>query len=165
MSRWWRGRDACLRGARAYTEHKISMGRTLSLLARLPRLEADGVTHRRECECVRCDAGFRPSEHERAEARRRFEAQRARERAGRAVARAEERLRMKQAVVDEYVDVQVKAADDQIRALRAARERGADDGRLAQLWELRRTGMSLEDALAEIDKQWAQQGSNLRPTD
>ncbi len=37
------------------------MGRNLSLLAHLPRFEADGVTHRRDCECVRCDAGYRPT--------------------------------------------------------------------------------------------------------
>ena len=114
---------------------------------------------------MRCDAGFRPSEHERAEARRRFEAQRARERSGRALARVEERARMKQEAVDEYVDTQVKAVDDQIRALRAARDRGADDRRLADLWELRRAGMSLREALDEVERRWAQQGSNLRPTD
>ena len=57
------------------------MGRTLSLLARLPRLEEDGVTHRRDCECVRCDAGYRPTEHERADARRRIGEQKAREQA------------------------------------------------------------------------------------
>jgi len=67
------------------------MGRTLSLLARLPRLETDGVTHRRDCECVRCDAGFRPTERERVEARRRISDKRAREQAARDVARREER--------------------------------------------------------------------------
>ena len=92
-------------------------------------------------------------------------AQRARERAGRALARAEERARMKQAVVDEYVDTQVKAVDDQVRALRDARERSAEDRRRADLWELRRAGMSLQQALDEVEKRWAQQGSNLRPTD
>ena len=141
------------------------MARNLSLLTRLPRLEQDGVTHRRDCECARCDAGFGPSEQERAEARRRFGAQRARERMARALTRAEERARMKQAHVDEFVDAQVKAADDQVRALREARERASRDERLAALWELRRAGLSLRDALDEVEKRWAQQGSNLRPTD
>ena len=45
------------------------MGRTLSLLTHLPRFEPDGTTHRRDCECVRCDAGFRPTEEERRVAR------------------------------------------------------------------------------------------------
>jgi hypothetical protein len=141
------------------------MGRNLSLLARPPRLEEDGVTHRRECECVRCDAGFRPSEHERLAARRRFDAQRARERTARAQARTEERARMKRDEFEGYVDGQVQAADEQVIALRAARERVARDQRLAELWQLRRAGLSLRDALDEVEKRWAQQGSNLRPED
>jgi len=128
------------------------MGRTLSLLARLPRFEADGVTHRRDCECVRCDAGFRPTEQERAEARRRMGAQRAREQAAQAALRRKERERVKLAVVDVYVDEQVRAADVQVRALREARDRAAADQRLAQLWELRRAGWSLREALEEVER-------------
>ena len=129
-----------------------AMGRTLSLLARLPRFEDDGVTHRRDCECVRCDAGFRPTEQERVEARRRFGAQRAREQAARVELRRKERERMKLAVVDVYVDEQVRAADAQVKALREARDRAAADARLAQLWELRRAGWSLRDALEEVER-------------
>ena len=128
------------------------MGRTLSLLARLPRFEVDGVTHARDCECVRCDAGYRPTEHEREEARRRFEEQKAREQAARAEVRRKERERMKIAVLDVFVDGQVKAANDQVRNLREARARAASDPRLAQLWELRRAGMSLADALEEVER-------------
>jgi hypothetical protein len=128
------------------------MGRTLSLLARLPRFEADGLTHRRDCECVRCDAGFRPTEQERVEARRRFGAQRAREQAAQVELRRKERERMKLAVVDVYVDEQVRAADAQVKALREARDRAAADARLAQLWELRRAGWSLRDALEEVER-------------
>ena len=128
------------------------MGRTLSLLARLPRFEADGILHRRDCECVRCDAGFRPTEHERAEAERRIGALKAREQAARAEARRKERERMKLAVVDVYMDEQVRAANEQVRALREARDRAAADQRLAQLWELRRAGWSLRDALEEIER-------------
>jgi hypothetical protein len=128
------------------------MGRTLSLLARLPRLEEDGLTHRRDCECVRCDAGFRPTEHERAEARRRVGEHKAREQAARAMARKKERERMNQAVVDVYVDEQVRAANQQLRALREARDRAAADERLAQLWQLRRDGWSLRDALEEVER-------------
>src|SRR5262245_41754277 len=102
------------------------MGRNLSLLVRLPRVEADGVTHRRDCECVRCDAGFRPSEHERVEARRRFEhgqaRERGRERTARALERSRERALMKQAEREVYVDAQVRMADAQVQALREARE-------------------------------------------
>jgi hypothetical protein len=59
---------------------------------------------------------------------------------------------MNQAVVDVYVDEQLRATDRQVRALREARERAAADQRLAQLWELRRGGWSLEAALEEVDR-------------
>lgn len=59
---------------------------------------------------------------------------------------------MNQAVVDVYVDEQVRAANRQVQALREARERAAADERLAQLWELRRGGWSLEEALHEVDR-------------
>jgi hypothetical protein len=129
-----------------------AMGRTLSLLARLPRFEDDGITHRRDCECVRCDAGFRPTEQERAVARSRFGAQKARELAARAEVRRKERERMKLAIVDVYVDEQVRAANAQVRALREARDRAAGDVRLAQLWQLRRAGLSLREALEEVER-------------
>src|SRR6185503_15263370 len=123
------------------------MGRTLSLLARLPRLEEDGVTHRRDCECVRCDAGYRPTETERAAARQRMAAQKARRQAAHILERKQELAIMKQAVVDVFVDGQVKAANDQVRTLREARRRSADDERLAELWRLGRAGLSLPEAL------------------
>jgi hypothetical protein len=132
------------------------MGRNLSLLARLPRVEEDGVTHRRDCECVRCDAGFRPSEQERAEARRRFETRRAREQATKTLERSKERARMKQAIKEAertgYVDAQVRLADVQVRELRAACERAARDARLAELLRLRQAGLSLAAALEEVER-------------
>jgi hypothetical protein len=131
------------------------MGRTLSLLARLPRFEEDGVTHRRDCECVRCDAGFRPTERERAEARRRISEKKALEQATRDVARRRERERMNQAMVTVFVDEQVKAANDQVQALRAARDRVEHDERLVQLWKLRREGWSLREAIEEVDRRAA----------
>jgi len=128
------------------------MGRTLSLLTRLPRLEEDGVTHRRDCECVRCDAGYRPTERERAEARRRIAAKKAREQAAHVMARKRELEVMKQAVMDVFVDGQVKAANDQVQCLRDARDRSAADERLTELWRLRRAGLSLPEALDEVER-------------
>jgi hypothetical protein len=136
------------------------MGRTLSLLARLPRLEEDGLTHRRDCECVRCDAGFRPTERERQVARQRIGEKRAREQAARDIARRMERERMNQALVEVFVDDQVKAANDQVQSLRAARARSATDERLEQLWELRRAGFSLGEAIAEIERRQAAAAAN-----
>ena len=141
------------------------MGRTLSLLARLPRFEDDGVTHRRDCECVRCDAGYRPTEHERAEARRRHGEHKAREQVARDIVRRKERERMKLAVVDVYVDEQVRAANEQVRALREARDRAAADERLAQLWELRRAGLSLRDAIDEVERRASGAGRDERSGD
>ena len=131
------------------------MGRTLSLLARLPRLEEDGVTHRRDCECVRCDAGYRPTEQERTRARQRIAAKKAREQAAHILARKRELEVMKQAVMDLFVDAQVKAANDQVDSLREAKARSASDERLAELWRLRRAGLSLPEALEEVERRAA----------
>ena len=142
------------------------MARTLSLLAHLSRLEPDGVTHRRDCECVRCDAGFRPTEHERTTARLRLEAARAREEAARALARRRERARLKSAALSLELEADIQAVDERISALRAARVRAEHDGRLAMLERLRRAGVPLAEALASVESvAWAQQGSNLRPED
>ena len=63
-------------------------------------MEEDGVTHRRDCPCARCDAGFGPSEHERAQARRRWTEKQAQAAAERAAARKKEGERLKRAEMD-----------------------------------------------------------------
>ncbi len=147
------------------------MGRTLSLLAHLPRLEADGITHRRDCECVRCDAGYRPTEQERTVARQRWDQRRLHEAATRALARQKERAHVRAAAVGLALRAEEAAADARVRALRAARARVDDDRQLALLQSLRRRGMPLAAALIEVERRskdaggWAQQGSNLQPTD
>jgi hypothetical protein len=147
------------------------MGRNLSLLAHLPRLEADGVTHRRDCECVRCDAGYRPTEQERTVARQRWDQRRLHEAATRALARRQERARARAAAVGLVLRAEEEAADARVGALRAAHARADGDPQLALLQSLRRRGMPLAAALVEVERRskdavvWAQQGSNLRPTD
>ena len=128
------------------------MGRNLSLLAHLPRFEADGITHRRDCECVRCDAGYRPTEQERTAARQRFEDRRVREAAARDLARRQERARVRAAAVGLAVGAEVAAADERVRALRAAHARTDGDRRLELLQSLRRTGMTLAAALSEVER-------------
>jgi len=130
------------------------MGRALSLLARLPSFEEDGVTHRRECACARCDAGFGPSENERAEAHRRWTEKQAQAAAERAAARKKEGERLKRAEMDLFVSDQVKAADEQLRRLRVLEERVKSDERLEELWRLRKRGLSLVESMAEIDKKF-----------
>ena len=131
-------------------------GRTLSLLAHGPRLEADGETHRRDCECVRCDAGFRPSEEERRPAHLRWEVRRARAAAERALERRRERARIKQAALALELDAEARAVDARIRALRAARARTEGDERLERLRRLRTAGMPLAAALAEVEREAAE---------
>ena len=131
------------------------MGRSLSLLARLPSFEEDGVTHRRDCDCARCDAGFAPSELERAQARRRWEEKRAQAAAERAASRKLEAERIRRAEVDLFLKDQIRLTDDQLRSLRDLGARVERDPRLDELSRLRRQGMSLRDALAAIDQRFA----------
>lgn len=136
------------------------MGRTLSLLAHLPRLEADGVTHRRDCECVRCDAGFRPTERERTVAHRRWDERRVREVATRALARRQERARVRSETIGLVLGAEVQAANDRVRELRAAHARADGDSRLALLQSLRRTGMPLAAALLEVERRDREESSS-----
>jgi hypothetical protein len=130
------------------------MGRNLSLLASQPRFERDGVTHRRDCDCARCDAGYRPTEHERELAGRRWEEKKARQAAARALARRQEAEQLKRAEMDLFLDGQLKAASDQLRHLHQLEERLRSDQRLEELWRLRREGLSLEEAIAEVDRRF-----------
>jgi hypothetical protein len=126
--------------------------KSLPLLAHLPRLEADGVTHRRDCECVRCDAGFRPTEHDRSAARERWQLTRAQEVASRALDRRRERIRAKKFALVLELEAESKATDEQIGALREARTRADSDDRLALLQRLRQNGVPLTKALELVDR-------------
>lgn len=134
------------------------MARTLSIFRHLPRLEPDGVTHRRDCECPRCDAGYGPSEGERAAARQRWEVEKARAAAERALARRRARLRVKQAALEIQLEGEAKAVDERIRALRAAQARMDQDERLSLLRRLRQQGVPLPEALAEVERARAATG-------
>lgn len=123
-------------------------------MARLPSFEEDGVTHRRDCACARCDAGFGPSELERAEAYRRWTEKQAQAAAERAVARKKEGERLKRAEMDLFVSDQVKAADEHLRRLRALEQRVRSDQRLDELWRLRKRGLSLVESMAEIERKF-----------
>ena len=124
----------------------------LPLLAHLPRLEADGVTHRRDCECVRCDAGFRPTEHDRALARERWQLAKAQQAAARALDRRRQKVRAKKFALVMELDAEAKATDERIVALRAARTRVDDDDRLALLQSLRAEGVPLAEALEIVER-------------
>jgi hypothetical protein len=124
----------------------------LPLLAHLPRLEADGSTHRRDCECVRCDAGYRPTEEQRESARLRWEVARAKAAAERALQRRREQERVRRAALALELGAEARATDDRIQRLRAARVRADGDGRLELLAQLRGAGLPLKEALAEVER-------------
>jgi hypothetical protein len=134
------------------------MGRNLSLLARLPSFEEDGVTHGRDCACARCDAGYGPSEQERAEARRRWDEKVARAAATRALLRKKAGERLKRAETDIFLDGQVEAANDHLRELHRLDARIRRDQRLDELWRLRRGGLSLRAAMDEVDRRFTPDG-------
>ena len=125
---------------------------TLPLLAHLPRLEADGVTHRRDCECVRCDAGFRPTEHDRTVAGDRWQLAKAQQAAARALDRRREKVRAKKFALVMELEAEARATDRHITSLRAARTRTDSDARLAMLQRLRSEGVPLAEALERIDR-------------
>jgi hypothetical protein len=124
----------------------------LPLLAHLPQLEADGITHRRDCECVRCDAGFRPTEHDRTQARERWQLAKAQQAAARALDRRREKVRAKKFALVMELEADARATDQRITALRAARTRVDSDDRLAMLQRLRSEGVPLAEALAKVDR-------------
>lgn len=126
------------------------MGRNLSLLRTLPRLEPDGVTHRRDCECVRCDAGFRPTEADREAAARRWKA---REQAQHAIERKAARRAVKEAQMQIAIRAQVQATEERLRQIADEAKRALQDERMRMFLELRRQGKTIDEAFAIIDGQ------------
>jgi hypothetical protein len=116
------------------------------------RLEADGLTHRRDCECARCDAGFVPTEGERETAARRSAARRGRLAAARAFERKKEMMRLKQLALAAYFTETNMSTDAEVRRLRELRARTLADRRLDELLRLRAEGMRLAEALAEVER-------------
>jgi hypothetical protein len=135
---------------------------------RIARVEPDGVIHRRDCECARCDAGFVPSEAERRAARVHQTARRgghgwradragndlgrARAAAARARERRRERDRLRQLDLQAFFERTNAATDAEIARLRVLRARSLEDRRLDQLLGLRNAGLSLDAAIAEVDR-------------
>ncbi len=124
----------------------------LPLLAHLPRLETDGVTHRRDCECVRCDAGFTPTEHDRTMARERWQLAKAQQAAAKALDRRRAKVRAKRFSLVLELEAEAKATNERIGELRAARTRADSDDRLAMLQQLRRSGVPLAEALELVER-------------
>lgn len=128
------------------------MAKTRSIHGKQERLEEDGATHRRDCECARCEAGFTPTEHDRAIAARRVAVKHGRRAAERAAERKKETARLKQLELADYFRRGNAAADAEVKRLRALRSRAIGDKRMDEFLRLRRLGMAVESALAEVDR-------------
>ena len=112
------------------------------------RLEADGQTHRRDCECPRCEAGFTPTDHDRERAARR------------AAERKKERTRLAQLDLQAYFRAGNATADAEVQRLRDMRNKAMADRRLDELLRLRRDGLPLGLALEEIDRRFPPEGTS-----
>jgi hypothetical protein len=124
----------------------------VTLQPTLPLVEADGQTHRRDCDCPRCDAGFRPSERERDLADRRWQERQEREAAEAALEkkRARDRLRALRTTIRLEEEQRQTAAH--VRSLADTRDRLKKDPRLEALLASRRAGRPVEEAIAEAER-------------
>ncbi|MES1205831.1 MAG: hypothetical protein ABUS79_07825 [Pseudomonadota bacterium] len=128
------------------------MAKTPSIHGKQERLEADGQTHRRDCECARCEAGFTPTEHDRDLAAKRIAGKQGRRAAERAAERKKETARLRQLELTAYFRAGNATADAEVERWRALRARAVGDRRMDEFLQLRRTGWSVEGALAEVDR-------------
>jgi hypothetical protein len=129
------------------------------------RLEADGQTHRRDCECARCEAGFTPTERDREVLIRRVAEKQGRAAAARARERKKERARLAQLDLAAYFRQGNAIANAEVLRLREWRARVLADRRLDELLRLRREGMPLGLALAEIDQRFPPGGPSAAEND
>lgn len=141
------------------------MHKPRSIHPRLERLEGDGETHRRDCECARCEAGFTPTEHDREVASRRVAGKQGRRAAERTWERKKEQTRLKQLELASYFQQTNATADAEVQRWRAARAQAMGDRRMDAFLRLRRTGISVERALSEVDRLFPQQGPSHSDND
>src|SRR3954465_14042261 len=118
----------------------------------LPLLEPDGQTHRRDCDCPRCDAGFRPSERARARAPRRWEERQAREAAEAALEKQRTRDRARAMRTTLKLELAERETPARLQARAELRRRRETDRRLHALLDSRRAGRPVEEALAAAER-------------
>ena len=128
------------------------MQKTRSIHPKLERLEADGETHRRDCECARCDAGFTPTEHDRTLAGVRVAGKQGRRAAERAWERKKEKGRLRQLDLVAYFQQTNALADAEVQRWRTLRAKAMGDRRMDAFLRLRQSGVSVERALTEVDR-------------
>lgn len=103
--------------------------------------------HAEDCACVRCEAGYRPSAMQRDAAKRSAAAAAA---AGVAGARKAAKHDAARAVIDADVEYTRR----RLQTLHAAHAAADADPRSRLFHELRARGVTLSDAVAEVDRQF-----------
>jgi hypothetical protein len=126
----------------------------------LPRLEADGQTHRRDCECPRCDAGFQPSERQRGAAARRWEEQQLRRAAEAALERKRARDRIKALRLALALEEEDRRTAARLREEAELAARLRQDPRLETLLANRQTGMPPAKAVEETERRFPPRSSD-----
>ena len=126
--------------------------RRVLLQPTLPLVEVDGQTHRRDCDCARCDAGFRPSEGERELAARRWQERQEREAAEAALEKKRARDRLKALRTTIRLEEEARQTAAHVQALVETRERLKRDPRLEALLASRRAGRPVEEAIEEAER-------------
>ena len=106
----------------------------------LPRFEADGVTHARDCECPRCEAGFRPSERQRRDAADVWRRHRERARAHEALERMKAKQRERALKLGLALDEQTRATDALLAEEEKRERSAAGDDRMETFLRLRAQG-------------------------
>jgi len=116
-----------------------------------PRLEADGQTHARDCECARCEAGFKPSEGQRREAEARMKVQAQRHLAESMVRKAQERRAAKRLKVALELEEHVRQTDLWLSKQADDFARLDEDRMLAELLRLRAEGVPANEAMERVE--------------
>jgi hypothetical protein len=131
------------------------MPRPRPIQPKLPRLEPDGRTHARGCECPRCEAGYVPSEADRAAAERRAEEERIRVAAEKALARKRERQAARALALRLELEAERRRTDAFLARQAELRPRLDRDERLDTLLRLRRAGKPVSTAIAEVERRFS----------
>jgi hypothetical protein len=127
----------------------------------LPRLEADGRTHRRDCECPRCEAGFGPSEGQRGLAARRWQEQQDRQAAEAALARKRARDRIKALRLVLALEEEDRRTAARLKEEAKLLARLKEDARLNTLLAVRQEGLPPDDAVRETERRFPPRPSEL----
>ncbi len=127
------------------------MAQALLRQVSFPKLEVDGQTHALDCECARCEAGFRPSESQRLQAEGRMQAQASRHRAEEMLERAQVRRAAKRLKVVLELEERARQTDLWLSRQAEAFSRLEEDRMLSELLKLRAEGVPANEAVERVE--------------